>query len=672
MAFFIGVTSCKKSVTPTPANGRIVESYLSKAENPELGAADREKYFDSAYASFSTYKNDSVTRLYYRRTAIGYYGIYQYAKSIKTGKEVYSLAEKVNDTVSMAKGLYFAAVSYYAQEDNDNAFTYYKAAEKLFERLDDRKTLGEIVLYKAYIYHNVGEYMLCETEAFKALRLLENGDPIHIYSCYNLIATALEGLNNYEEAIKYYTIASEYIDVLKDKGFDEKFVIGSKALSYNNIGVVYLSMRQHKEAEKMFVKGLNFKNLKTDSPLTYARLVNNLGYSKFMANDYSNLPELYYEALHVRDSADNKSGIITSNYSIGEYYLALKDTVKAIDYIQKSYKDAAETKSHSDELKGLRVLSEIDRKNSLFYSERYMQVNDSMQANTRKIKDRFARIAYETDKLQVEKEELVKRNSFIIGISVVVLLFAAAIFIIYFLNSRNKELMMLQEQQKANEEIYQLMFEQQNKIDAARDGEKNRIAMELHDGILNNIYAVRLNLEFSNRKTDDEAIALRKGYIKELQQVEGEIRAVSHNLSRNTVFNQNSDFASVLGYMITSQKNMFETQFEAYIDAGIDWDALQGTIKINIYRIIQEALQNINKYSKAGRASVEINMEGNKLAIVVTDDGIGFDPQKASAGIGIKNLRQRAADIGATIDISSEPGKGSVIAVLVPVKMVLA
>ncbi|MES2487548.1 MAG: tetratricopeptide repeat protein, partial [Bacteroidota bacterium] len=622
---FLFAVSCEKEPAENSLANNKAEVYLAKAENTSEEAVLREKYFDSARSVISKYKNDSVTRLYYRRSAIGYYMLNKFDKSIKTGKEVFNLAEEANDTLGMAKGLYFSAVSYYGREDNDSAFSYYKASEKLFEDIDDKKMLGEIVLYKAYIYYNVGEYMLCETEAFKALRLLDEDDAVHIYSCYNLIATALEGLNNYEEAIKYYSTAAKHIEGLKKQGYDDNYIKFSRAMSYNNLGVVYLSMKKPKEAAQMFNKGLEFDNLKKYSPLLYARIINNVGYAQFLAKDYSSLPGLYYESLKVRDSLDNDSGVITSNYNIGEYYLSQKDTLRAITHIIKSYRDAEKVKSHADELKALKVLAEIDKKNSSYYSERYIKVNDRMQASTREIKDRFARIAYETDKLQVEKEELAKKNNFIIGISAVVLLFLAAIFIIYYLNSRNKELVLLQEQQKANEEIYHLMFEQQGKIDSARDEEKNRIAMELHDGILNNIYAVRLNLEFSNRKTDDETIVTRKGYIKELQLVESEIRAVSHNLSRNTIFNQNNDFGSILGSMVTSQKNDFDTQFEAYIDNSIDWEALPGTLKINVYRIIQEALQNINKYSQANQASVEVTYENNNLTIIVTDDGVGFN-----------------------------------------------
>lgn len=218
---------------------------------------------------------------------------------------------------------------------------------------------------------------------------------------------------------------------------------------------------------------------------------------------------------------------------------------------------------------------------------------------------------------------------------------------------------MLQEQQNANEEIYQLMFEQQARVESARSEEKNRIAMELHDGILNSIYAVRLNLEFSNRKSDEETVVKRKGYIKELQLLETEIRAVSHDLSRSAALVQGKDFAAMLNFLVTTQKNTYDTHFELTLDKSIDWENMPNTTKVNIYRIIQETIQNINKYSEADHAIIDIQKDGRQIIINVHDDGVGFDTDKASAGIGMKNLQQRTEALNGLLKIDSTPGTGT-------------
>src|SRR5690606_33569262 len=126
-----------------------------------------------------------------------------------------------------------------------------------------------------------------------------------------------------------------------------------------------------------------------------------------------------------------------------------------IKFFKNAYELADDINSHYDILNTLKCLSEVDTKNRFFYSNKYITVSDSLQDVAKKNRNYFARIEYETAKLEDEKEELIKKNSFIIGVSAIILLFIAAIFIIYYLNSRNKKLMLIQEQQKANEEIYQ-------------------------------------------------------------------------------------------------------------------------------------------------------------------------------------------------------------------------
>jgi signal transduction histidine kinase len=661
--------SCKESVADNPSNKSRVEKLLLKGEDAKGKINSRLQYIDSAYTALSDYKNDSITRLYYRRAAVAYFNLDAYRKSLKSGKEVYRLGQKANDSISMAKGLYFSALSHYQMGNNDTAFAYYQGAEKLYAHLDDSSMLGEVILYKAYIYFHMGEYVYSETEAFKALKLFDKNSAIEIYNCYLLIANALEGQNNNEEAIKYYNDALREVDGFKKLGYDNSYINSAKATCYNNIGFVYLKTGDFIKATAIYNKALEILGLSNSDTLVYARLLDNLAYARFKSGNINNLPMLFFEALKLRDSLGDKAGVVNSTYHLGEYYLAQNDTINAVTHISRAYQKAKQIKSYYDIRNSLKLLADIDKKNSAFYADRYVWVTDSLAEITLRNREKFARVTYETDKLQDENLELARKNSLIIGAAVIVLLFGGAVFIIYYLNSRNKELLLLQEQQKANEEIYQLMFEQQGKIDAARDEEKNRIAMELHDGILNNIYAVRLNLEFSNRKTDDETVALRKGYIKELQQVEGEIRAVSHNLSRNTIFNQNNDFAGILAYLVTSQKNNFETKFTAYIDKSIDWERVPGTLKINIYRIIQEALQNINKYSKAQNADLEINLDNNILKVLITDNGVGFDTDEISGGIGLKNFKERAAAIGGDLKVTSQPGNGTVIELQIPLSL---
>lgn len=659
--------SCKDKIQKDASSANDVLRLINIAHEKSDQRDSVKKYLDSAYKQLPERVNDTLTRYLYANTAMNYYQYNFFDNAIKSNAKLIKLSSDVKDTLNLARASYIMGVSFYGKAKNDSAFYYYDQAEKFYQTLNHKSRQGEIILYKAYIYYSVGEYLLSETEAIRAQRILEkqDGSGVHVYNCYNLIATSLEGQNNYEEAIKYYELAYEYIEQLKKEGLTDAEAERYKASCYNNMGQVYANMGQHTKAIELYDEALKLEGLKEQDPSLYAKLLNIKATSKLKKRDLAGLPGLFYTSLKIRDSIKNKSGVVASNIDLAEYFVYKRDTARAINYLKRAYYGAKEIKSHSDILESLKMLWVLDKENAPAYSKRWLSVNDSLQLISKKNKDKFARIEYETDKLEWEKDELLKKNSLIIGIFAAILLLGVSIFVIYYLNARNKKLLLIQEQQKANEEIYELMFEQQTKIDKAREEEKGRIAMELHDGILNNIYAVRLNLEFINKKSDDQSIAQRKDYIKQLQNVETEIRGVSHDLNRNVLFHEKS-FKDLLESTILTQKNKFNTSFEADIDPTIDWDEMTNIQKINLYRIIQESLQNINKYSQAKNAVVVITKEKEGVKAVITDDGVGFDPEKGKGGIGIKNFRKRAAAINGKINIVSALGEGAKIELVFP------
>jgi signal transduction histidine kinase len=100
----------------------------------------------------------------------------------------------------------------------------------------------------------------------------------------------------------------------------------------------------------------------------------------------------------------------------------------------------------------------------------------------------------------------------------------------------------------------------------------------------------------------------------------------------------------------------------------IEWEKIDNNIKINLYRILQESLQNINKYANAKNIKVEIKKTERKLKLIVSDDGIGFSVKKKSKGIGLQNILSRTEASQGTLDVKSKPGKGTTITITVPIE----
>ena len=314
----------------------------------------------------------------------------------------------------------------------------------------------------------------------------------------------------------------------------------------------------------------------------------------------------------------------------------------------------------------LKQASLVDKLNSSKYSQDYIRISDSLQIAERNSKDRFARIELETDELKKENIDLEAKNRNILNYFMGTMLFVGVLFFMRAQRARRRELILVQAQQRANEEIYKLIITQQNKLDEGRVMEKTRIAKELHDGVLGRMFGLRLNLDGLNKRDDEPAIQERLRCLEELKIIEQDLREISHELSREKYVLINN-FVAIVNSLLEDQSKVNTAVLNYKIGVDIDWDLLSNTTKINLYRILQETLQNINKYAKAKNIKVEFKKDkkGN-LILNIADDGIGFDVAKKSKGIGLKNIVTRTHESEGTIEIKSFIDKGSQIKITVP------
>ncbi|RYF86354.1 MAG: sensor histidine kinase, partial [Chitinophagaceae bacterium] len=192
-----------------------------------------------------------------------------------------------------------------------------------------------------------------------------------------------------------------------------------------------------------------------------------------------------------------------------------------------------------------------------------------------------------------------------------------------------------------------------------------RIAQELHDGILSRLFGARLNLDSLNRATNVDAREKSVNYLNELKNIEQDIREISHDLNREKIVLINN-FLAILTNLFEEQSANFDADIEMEFDDSIKWDEVSNTLKINIYRIFQEALQNINKYAKAKHIKVALTREDSNIILDVVDDGVGFDVDRKSKGIGVQNMVSRANECNGTIEIKSKKGNGTAISIIFP------
>ncbi len=653
------MTACQKK-TNTILDKKEVSILLKNPNFSKLKDSDKEKKLDEIYKEVLKQENDSVNRNLFFKVADKYYDLNNYDKYKKITEKVLEMALMEKDTNQIAKSLYYLGDYYDQKSKLDSAFSYYSQSEKLYKRLKDSLNIGKLTLHKAGILFDAGNFNESEIEAITALRIFPKANSTRlIYECYNVTGISLKELNNYKKSLDYFDLALKQLDQLKNENYPIEKIVNSRIACYNNIGIVYEKMKKYQEAMGFYNKGLQIKNIKQNYPKSYAVLLDNLAYSKMKSGNYKGVDKQLFESLRIRDSLGIELGVVSSKINIGEYYLIKKDTAKGLAYLKEGYVVSKKLKSSSHTIDALKLLMENDSKNKTYYTNQYLKINDSVQQVERTTRNKFARIAYETDQVEEKNVNLSKTITDIVIGSGIIIFLLGGFFVIYRLKSRNKELLFIKEQQEANEKIYQLMLRQQSETEQARNEERNRIAMELHDGIVNSVFTTRFNLiQLESDDTDK-----KQQLVKELEKAENEIRRVSHDLQQNLLF-EDKTLPEILANLIEVQQNEFNTKFDLSVDKYIDWSLVSSDSKIHVYRIIQEALQNSNKYSKAQRCCVFIMKTGNKITIRIWDNGIGFNPEKVKQGIGLKNIKERTKALNGALKITSTSEKGTTIEII--------
>lgn len=640
-----------------------IDVYLTLAKESNLPFQKKQEYNEKAFAIIINEPNDSMSKVNLFRVANRYYNMNDWKGFKKTVHVVLDNSKSSKDTVNMAKAYTYLGDYYGAQAVSDSAFMFYFKAEKTYQQLHNNYNLARALLNKANLQYSENDFLASEISVFNALRVIKEEKAKDIlYESYNLLGIIYNELAEYDKAIEYHNKALASID---DEVIPVEFQ--SKATSLNNIGYIYINLENYKKAKGYFQQGLEQQNLPTQKAFVYAMLLDNLAYSKFKLNESNGLPELFYQSLKLRDSLDLSSGIFLNKIHLSEYFASRKDTVKAIQYSNEALELSRKTKNYRNVLGALKQLASIEPKKAALYNKEYIHINDSLQKSERKMGEKFSRIQYETDIIKDENTNLEVQNRNLVYIFSGLAMLGLFTYLIKAQKTKNRELLFKQQQQKANEEIYNLMISQQNTIEGIRIKEKKRVARELHDGVLGRMFGVRINLDSLNKIDDGTAIEKRNNYLTELKSIEQDIREISHDLNREKSELINN-FVAIVDNLFEDQKKTFKSKLVSIIDSGIKWELISNSIKINLYRILQEVLQNVNKYATADNIKIELKKKEDRLILIMSDDGIGFNVKTAKKGIGLQNILFRTNECDGIVDIKSKKGEGTRITITVPIE----
>lgn len=600
--------------------------------------------------------------------------------ALKNYSDALAIQEAIPDAPGIRKGI---AASYSniggAQVMKGD---YGKALDNFFIALSIRKELGDkqdlAISYSniGIVYYYQGNYPEALKNYLLALKLeKETGDKLAITRTYNNSGNIYLQQKNYREALNSYFSA-----LMLQKEISDRQGIGR---SYNNIGAVYFEQKRYDDALKFFLIALGLKSENGDRD-GLGRSYLNIGNVYYIQATQPGMPpdeKLLEEALSqfrtaylILEDVGDKQGMAMAYNNIGTLYISQHKTSDAIAAISKGIAMAKAIGSTEDLKSGYSEMASADSAAGDFKSayenhKQYMLYRDSLlnDENTRKTVQAQMSFNFEQKenalKAEQEKKEAVYKERIMrqrvagwsaAGVLVLLLLVSVLLFNRHRLKQKNEYQQKLNQQQK----------EQAAAVMETQEMERKRIAEDLHDSLGHLLSIIKLNLQ----TLPDEQ---KKYYVSSLQllnQASAEIRNISFDLMPQTL--EEEGLVAALNELADKirSSSLFDIILRVHDMENFTFDK---QTKFNIYRIVQEAVNNILKHAEAKEISIQLINQKDYLTIMIEDDGKGFNTKEMKmSGRGLSNITARSEWLDGTITIDSTPGRGTTIAIEIPVRSI--
>lgn len=567
-------------------------------------------------------------------------------------------SHEIKDTSAVAETYWDLANFYYKEKILDSSYHYYNKALELYDYINDDYQAARMLINLATIQRDIKDFKNSEITTIEALKKLQPLDKQYQkYLAYNNLGVTNNHLEEYSEAIKFHNRA-----LVIAENLDDEILI---ALTLNNIGVVYKNLGEYIKAIENYSKAKAIDSLAIKYPELEAMVMDNLAYSRFRLNDTLGIEKNFLSALALRERISHFSGIATSHLHLGDYYLSTSDTLKAINHYLESRKVSTSKGLNQEFLQSTLALAKLGGNGSSIFYNDYIDKATEFQREERAIKNRFAKIRFQTDEYIAETKRLTEQKIWIALVSLLTIMSLILLNYVRLQRTKNKDLAHEREQRIANEEIYKLILKQQSKLEEGRQQERKRISSDLHDGILGKLFGARLRFEFLNLEMSPNELKKFQSLTTELQEIEKEVREISHDLV-SADFLYNSSFINLIDDLIHKKNAVGNICFHLDHDKSIKWENVNQEIQLDLYRIVQEAMQNIIKHADAKEVRITIHEENSKLLLTIRDNGRGFQKDKIRNGIGLINAESRVKKWNGYFSINSSLGHGTELTVEIP------
>ncbi len=611
---------------------------------------------DSLYHIAKSTTNDSLKVAVYNQLVWKYlFSDKNKAKQLIDTSESIAISKNQKygyNTLLGIKGIYYDVngISDSAKFYFNKSLTY---SQKHKFVLQEKHTLNNLGMYN----WNAGDFKKALHYYFESIKVndklpeAERGD---LSANFNNIGLIYQEMHWYEKAIKFHSKALDF-----RKKSNNLF---AQTHSYNNLGICYKELGRLEKAEHNFKKSVEISN-QLNPGNEYYVAVQGLASIQYAQNNYKKALDLYLQSLNRPETIPfNPKEKIALYSSLTEIYVKLNNPQKAILYGELCLKTLKEnTEFNEVEVEVYKPLAEAyyltgNIEKGAFYNTEFY--NKTIEKFKKESAEAFQELEVKYDSEKKEKEILLQQtqltkqqNYIIISVSVVLLV----VFIAYLIYStqvnKNKQLRKEQELELALSKI-----ETQNKLQEQR----LEISRDLHDNIgsqltfiISSIDNLKYGLSAANNKI-----------IQKLNNISLFTKDTIYEL-RDTIWAMNKDKVTIedlnsrISNFIISAKSA-EQDVDFSFNSNLKKEqtiVFNSKAGMNMYRIIQEAVNNAIKHAEASKITVNVNSGEKAIQIAIKDNGKGFDLHETEFGNGIQSMQKRAEELNGTLEIlNQQPG----------------
>ena len=589
-----------------------------------------------------------------------YYSAISTDSALYYGDKAKQSAIVLSDSVLLAQVYSDIGAVYFRKGDFDNSKQNYLKAYAIRKMRNDAKGIAKINNNLANIYEKNQQYELAMSTLLEALAYFEStNDEKTINIIKGNIGLILFKTKNYKKAFVYIN------DVVNNQIRNN--ATEDLCISYLNLGNVYLELNDTVNALKMYEKSVKAcKDVGNKAAMSSG--FNNIATIKAAQKKNKEAMNLYEETLKMRNELNSNLDKSNFDFNLGNDYFQKNELNSAKRLFLTTEKVFYENKSYNKLQLNYNFLIQIyafqNKPDSVgFYANKLIGLNNlllenSLNENTVELETKYQTLKKE--KLLLEQKGETRRQKLIVyRVTALALVLAFIALLIYIHHKlKNRRLAQKFELKLAVAEV-----EKQNKLQEQR----LTISRDLHDNIgsqltfiISSIDNVKYVFGDNNPKMNEKLHSLGNFTKSTIQELRDTIWAMNSN-----EINFEDLEIQLLNYINKAKDYTSGVSFEFQIQDGVKnltFSSIQG---MNIYRTIQEALNNSLKYAEASTININISHKSNTAIISISDNGNGFDTDKVRSGNGLKNMEKRMLEIGGTCGIQSS-SKGTFVTLEIP------